>query len=106
MTSVDQYVDLGTGTGKTAIACIRRLDTQRLYPKVVVVDFLEQVLDNALGKLSRTVDTMPTPSITAVRRDVSTQQPDLREKLHRKGQTHLLTSQRVFINARFDQRTA
>ena len=49
--AASSYLDLGTGTGLTASACIQRLRQSEAEAKVVLIDGLDTILKQARKKL-------------------------------------------------------
>lgn len=89
------------------MACIRRLALQSLFPRIVVVDGLNEMLHRAVPKLLEATRTFPGhPQLDAFTDDIIDGQQSLRQKVTLRGQTHLLTTQRVLSNCRFDKRVA
>lgn len=102
MANLNQYVDMCTGTGKTALACIKQLAVQGDSPLIVLVDGLHEMVTIAMRKIWSTIHNggMQTPLIAGVLEE----QQGLRQKLLQGRETHLLTAQRVFLNSTFSQR--
>lgn len=98
------YVDLGTGSGKTANASIQRLMDQGQHPRVWLVDSLQGMIDIAMGKIRSLLEDRDDAIINGVVADVLSNQQHLQATINSITHTDLITAQRVFINSRFDQR--
>ncbi|KAL8877521.1 MAG: hypothetical protein Q9198_004478 [Flavoplaca austrocitrina] len=79
MANLNQSVDMGTGTGKTALACINQLAVQGKSPSIVLVDGLHQMVTIAMRKVWSSIYNlgMQTPLMAGVFEE----QQGLRQKL-------------------------
>ncbi|KAI4239501.1 MAG: hypothetical protein LQ349_000314 [Xanthoria aureola] len=100
-TGVSKYLDLGTGSAKTATACIQTLASNNQIPKIYVVDGLPAMLSIAVPKIQAATPATVNAELTDVLRGDGQLRALL---LGRYGMFDLITAQRVLINCRFDRR--
>ena len=108
--AISSYLDLGTGSGLTARACIRQLPQLGADSKIVIVDGLEGMLTQAKNKLELALNVAdiraPERLLTYIG-DVTALPPAILQDTQNKwgfATFSLLTAQRVLINIKKDRR--
>ena len=99
--TVSSYLDLGTGTGLTAKACIQQLPGTGAETKVVIIDALELMLTEAKKKLES------TPNVATYIGDITALPPAILQDIQNRwgfSTFSLVTAQRVLLNIKKDRR--
>ena len=99
--AVSAYLDLGTGTGLTAKACMGRLQQLKGQTKVVVIDALEGMLAQARKKLESMLN------VASYIGDITGLPPAILQDIQNRwgiSTFSLVTAQRVLLNVRKDRR--
>ena len=99
--AVSSYLDLGTGTGLTAKACIRQLPQPGAETKVVIIDALERMLTEAKKKLES------MSNVATCIGDVTALPPAILQDIQNRwgfSTFSLVTAQRVLLNIKKDRR--
>lgn len=83
MPVINQYADIGTGTGKTVLACVNQLAAQGQFPSVVLIDGLLQMLAISMRKVLSSIYNLgiPSPGVTPLVAGVFEEQQALRQTL-------------------------
>ena len=107
-TPVTSYLDLGTGTGFTAVACARILRAAGYYFRLILVDGMPKLLHQALAKFDAEFpypDAFPDVyfEYTDIQGNLAGLQAAIFSRYQISG-VSLITAQRVFLNVRVSLR--